>query len=157
TLRRVARAAMPAGEAAPASWTLSHGSARYVVRLDGAAIIVDCYGPDAPLPREAALVAGSAPPAAAMLTAGREEQAVAWEVGIASRPEPGPWRRGIPAAGAPLVADLLFAIDRATGIRRRETVTRHNGVGPDVEIAATLGFWFHIHEPIDHLHYLAGA
>jgi alpha-galactosidase len=156
TLRRAARAAVPTHESASASWTLSHGPARYVVRLDGAAIIVDCYGPDAP-PRDAALLAGAAPAAAAMLIAGREEQAVAWEVGIAYQPDPRTLRLAITAVGAPLVADLLFAIDPATGILRRETEIRHDGVGPDVEIAATLGFWFHVHEPIGHLHYLAGA
>src|SRR5689334_17485322 len=100
-LRHGARAAVPASESAAGSWTLSHGPARYVVRLDGAAVIVDCYGPDAPvLPPKAALLADPAPAAAAMLIAGTQEQATAWEVGIAYQPDPRTLRLAITAVDA---------------------------------------------------------
>src|SRR6185312_5556936 len=50
-----------------------------------------------------------------------------------------------------------FAIDPASSLLRRRTQIRYCGSGPDVDIAATLGFWFGIHEPIDDMRYLAGA
>ena len=57
----------------------------------------------------------------------------------------------------PLEAELLFEIDASTGLLIRNTVLHHRGDGPDVDIAATLGFWYGVHQPIDDVRYLAGA
>ncbi|MBO0738801.1 MAG: alpha-galactosidase, partial [Alphaproteobacteria bacterium] len=57
----------------------------------------------------------------------------------------------------PLEADLLFEIDAPTGLLSRNTIVRHRGGEPDVDVTATLAFWYGIHEPIDDVWCLAGA
>ena len=57
----------------------------------------------------------------------------------------------------PLAAEILLAIDRATGVLSRSTMLRHNGTGADVTVATTLAFCAAVHEPVERVVYLAGA
>jgi hypothetical protein len=136
-------------------------SNRYVIRLNGPAVIGDCRGPG----DEAEGDAGEKPPAvtappsferAAMILQGPDLQPVSWRVSVWHRPNPLSLRIALLGVEVPLEAELWFKIDASTGLLSRNTVVRHLG-GPDVEIAATLAFWYRIHEPIDDVHYLAGA
>jgi alpha-galactosidase len=57
----------------------------------------------------------------------------------------------------PLEAELWFEIHASSGLLRRNMMVHHRGSGPDVDIAATLAFWYDIHEPIDDVRCLAGT
>jgi alpha-galactosidase len=156
TARLPGMAAEPPG-AAGQRWMLRHAPSgtRYVIGLSGAALTADCFGPDAGAERSGALPARP-PRDAAMLVAGASEQPVAWSVGTWHQPDPLTLRMVLSAVDLPLAATVVFAID-ATGILARHTTIRHAGIGSDVEIAATQAFWLGVHEPIDHMRYLAGA
>jgi alpha-galactosidase len=143
----------------PQTWTLFCAPNRYVIRLSGAALTADCYGAGDTQDcerGEVELARGTAADAA-MIVAGQEEEAVSWQVGTWYQPDALTLRLELVAVALPLIADIDFAIDAATGLLRRRTLIRYCGSGPDVEIAATLGFWFGIHQPIDDMRYLAGA
>ncbi len=142
-----ALAAGPAAAEAP-SWTLSSAGDRYVVRLLGAALICDCHPPSGDQEQP------HAPEEAAMIVAGR--QPVAWRVAASHQPNPHTLRIALAAPDYPLVADVVHAIDPGTGILSRTTQIRHLGVGPSVDIAETIGFWYRIAEPVDRMLYLAG-
>ncbi|HEX7966978.1 MAG TPA: alpha-galactosidase [Stellaceae bacterium] len=145
------------------TWTLLLPPTRYVIRLHGAALTADCYGPSeaaAPGAAEAEQIgalAADAPTETAMLVAGPARQPVSWRVGTWHQPDPLTLRIALSAIDLPLTADVTFAIDSATGLLSRHTTIRHRGIGPDVDVTATLAFWFGIHEPVDHMRYLAGA
>ena len=132
------------------SWMLGATPSRFVIRQQGAALTADCLGPDGDtnfpdIPADAAIV-----------LAGARRQPVAWNVATSHQPDPLTLRMALTAVDQPLIADIALAIDAATGLLSRTTVLRHQGVGPSVDITATLGFWFRIHEPIDRMLYLAG-
>ncbi len=92
-----------------------------------------------------------------MILQGPERRPVSWRVSVWYQPNPRALRIALSGVEVPLEADLSFKIDAATGFLRRNTVLHHRGEGPDVDIAATLGFWYGIHEPIDDVRCLAGA
>jgi hypothetical protein len=142
------------------SWNLRGPSHRYVIRLSGPVIIGDCYDPgdeasdsDEKLPGSTAQLFERA----AMILQGPERRPVSWRVSVWYQPNPRALRIALSGVEVPLEADLSFKIDAATGFLRRNTVLHHRGEGPDVDIAATLGFWYGIHEPIDDVRCLAGA
>ncbi|HJT09061.1 MAG TPA: alpha-galactosidase [Stellaceae bacterium] len=139
---------------------------RYVIRLSGPALVADCYPesaagrthggaempspPAEPAPRDAAmLVAAAASEEAA-------DEPVSWSVASWHQPDRRTLRIVLAAVDLPLAATVDFVLDD-TGILTRHTTIRHDGNGPDVNIAATLAFWVGVHEPIDHMRYLAGA
>ncbi len=138
--------------AAEPAWMVVAGAARYVVRLRGASVITDCYaeGDGSPALGEAATVAP-------MVVAGPDRHPVVWHAITWHQSDPRTLRLALAADDVPLTADVTFAVDPATGVLRRETALAHRGVGPDVDIVATLGFWYRLHEPVDRMLYLAGA
>ncbi len=139
------------GEAVAAqAWTLGAAPNRYVIRLQGAALTGDCHGPDADVGLP------DAPADAAMVVVGPRRQPVTWSVATSHQPDPLTLRIALTAVEHPLIADIVFAIDAATGLLSRTTMLRHLGVGPAVDIIATLGFWYRIHQPVDRMVYLAG-
>jgi alpha-galactosidase len=83
-------------------------------------------------------------------------QAVTWRVATSHQPNPLTLHIELAALDHPLAADIVHAIDPATGVLERTTVLRHLGVGPAVDIAATLAFWCRIAEPIERVLHLAG-
>jgi alpha-galactosidase len=135
---------------AAASWTLGAVPNRYVVRLNGASLITDCAGattePDS----------NDVPEDAAMVVAGPRREPVAWRIATSHQTGPLTLRIALAAVRHPLTADIVLAIDPATGLLSRTTVLRHLGIGAAIDIFATLGFWYRIHEPIDRMVYLAG-
>ena len=156
TAAMVARAmpsrAAPFDPAAPA-WVLTHGASRYHVRLRGAAVLLDCYAAD----DEAA--PAEAEPAAdtAMVTIGAERRPVGWRIATWHQPDALTLRLLVSAVDAPLSAEIVVAIDRATGVLHRSTMLRHHGGGDDVAIATTLAFACTVHEPVERVLHLAGA
>ena len=130
------------------TWTLTAGGDRYVIRLQGAALICDCQGS---IDEDEAL---GTPGEAAMVVAGRRP--VSWRVAASHQPNPRTLRIALAALDYPLAADIVHAIDPDTGILSRTSVLRHLGVGPVVDIAETLSFWHRIAEPVDRMLYLAG-
>jgi alpha-galactosidase len=154
---RAARSSEPRSEPMKSAWVLFHGTSRYVVRLDGPAIAVDCDG-RAGLPGlpDATIAPDRPATEAPMLVAGPQEQPVLWRVGTWYQPDPLTLRIALSAEDLPLTADVEFVIDAATGMLLRRTTVRHSGIGSAVEVAATLAFWFGIHEPVDEMRYLAG-
>jgi alpha-galactosidase len=152
----------PAGTPTRHSWNLLGSTNRYVIRLNGPAVLSDCYSAG----DKAGDVIGETQPAAipvglveraAMILHGPEQQPVSWRVSVAHRPNPRALRIALSGLEVPLEAELWFQIDAATGLFIRNTVVHHRGSGPDVEIAATLAFWCGINEPIDEMRTLAGA
>ena len=130
------------------TWTLTAGRDRYVIRLQGAALICDCQGS---IDEDEAL---GTPGEAAMVVAGRRP--VSWRVAASHQPNPHTLRIALAALDYPLAADIVHAIDPDTGILSRTSVLRHLGVGPVVDIAETLSFWHRIAESVDRMLYLAG-
>jgi alpha-galactosidase len=154
-------------------WTLHDPASgtRYVIRLNGPALVADCYlkgkagrteggaampgMPVEPAPRDATLlVAGISEEGAA--EEGAAEEAVSWSVATWHQPDPQTLRMALAAVALPLAATVDFVVD-ATGFLARHTTIHHDGTGPDIDIAATRAFWVGVHEPIDHMRYLAGA
>ncbi len=130
------------------TWKLGGPDNRYVVRLQGAALTCDCQPyPDAQgwpdVPADAALV-----------HAGRKP--VAWRVSASHQPNPTTLRISLTALDQPLAADVVHTIDPATGLLSRTTLLHHLGVGPAVDITATLSFWLRTHQAPDRILYLAG-
>ena len=146
---------VPAADQTPPSWTLSAASARYVVRLRGAALTVDCFHPGDAVDR--ADGAPSPPDDAALVAVGPARRPVAWRVAASRQADASNLRLVLSADDPPLIADVVFAIDGATGLLVRDTSLRHHGIGAAVDIVATLAVWCAIHEPIDSMLYLAGA
>jgi alpha-galactosidase len=141
---------------------LSKPPDRYVIRVRGASVIGDCYGPLDQIGDDA----GEGPPAssaagmldrAAMILEGPEHRPVSWRVSVWHQPDPLTLRIVLSGLEVPLEAELWFELHASTGLLSRNTVLHHRGGGPDVDIAATLAFWYGIHEPIDDVRYLAGA
>jgi alpha-galactosidase len=91
-----------------------------------------------------------------MIAIGAARQPVSWRPSTWYQPDPLTLRLILDAVEQPLEAELVFAIDEASGVLSRHTVLRYNGAGPDVDVAATLAFWCGVHEPIDGIRYLAG-
>jgi alpha-galactosidase len=144
--------AAPFDPAAPA-WVLgAHGASRYVVRVRGAAVLLDCYGADDEGGPPEGAAAGTA-----MIEAGPERRPVVWRVATWHQSDPHTLRVLLSAIDVPLSAELVFAIDRATGVLSRGTALRHHGTGPEVTIGATLAFRGAVHEPVERMLYLAGA
>jgi alpha-galactosidase len=158
-LAPLARAAVPE-DRVPRSWRLEHGSTLYVVAVRGAAVTADCYRADAAAEMDPAELepdgAGAPPADATMIAVGEARQPVSWRVGTWHQPDELTLRLLLSAADQPLDAEIVFAIDRESGVLSRHTVIRHNGAGPAVDVAATLSFWCAVHEPIDGERYLAG-
>ena len=92
-----------------------------------------------------------------MILEGAEHRPVSWRVSVWHQPNPTALRMVLSGVEVPLEAELLFKIDASTGLLSRNMVIHHRGVGPDVDITATLGFWYRTHEPIDDVRCLAGA
>ncbi|MBS0560611.1 MAG: alpha-galactosidase [Proteobacteria bacterium] len=150
--------AVPADGARAHRWTLAHGTSRYVIALDDAALTCDCLGP------AAAADGGEAPiaplPAAAqpvLLATGTRRTPVSWQVADAQTQDPLTLRLSLRAVALPLAADVAFAIDAASGILVRRTTVRHTGEGPPVTVRASQSIWLGIHERVDHLVYLSGS
>jgi len=135
-------------------------SGRYVIRLSGPAVIGDCYGPvddaDDDIARQPATAAEPFEHAA-MLSYGPERQPVSWQIAVWHQPSPRILRIALSAIEVPLEAELWFEIDASSGLLSRNTVVHHRGIGPDLDIAATLACWYRIHEPINDMRCLAGA
>jgi alpha-galactosidase len=155
---RLARSAPPARRPSPKTWNLFQSPNRYVIRVNGPAVVSHCYGPDEAGGEEqpGASSAGMFEDAA-MILEGPERRPISWRVAVWHNPDPLTLRITLSGVEAPLEAELTFEIDAASGVMSRRTALHHRGVGPDADIAATLGFWFEIHEPIDRMCYLAGA
>jgi alpha-galactosidase len=158
---RLARSESP-DNPARRSWDLLSGVNRYVIQAFGPAVIGDCYGrgeapgaDDGEMPLEAA-AAGQFERAAIILE-GSDRRPVSWRVSVWHQPSPIALRMVLSGVEVPLEAEVLFKIDASTGLLRRNTIVHHRGVGPDVDITATLGFWYRTHEPIDDVRCLAGA
>ena len=128
---------------------------RYVVALHGPALTTDCYALDEAAPDEG----GTGQPVnaadAAMIVAGQHP--VSWHVATWHQPDARTLRIALSADERPLTATIVFAIDPSSGLLSRQTVLRHRGIGPDVDITATLGLWCRIHEPVERMLHLAGA
>jgi len=143
------------------SWNLLGPSNRYVIRLRGPAVIGDCYGPvgaaGEDISEEPPETAAKPFERAATILQGPERQPVSWRVSVWHKPNPLALRLALSGVEVPLEAELWFKIDASTGLLRRNMVLYHRGSGPDVDIAATLAFWYGIHEPIDEVRCLAGA
>ncbi len=92
-----------------------------------------------------------------MIVEGPESRPVFWRVSTWYQSDPLTLRIALSGMEVPLEAELLFEIDASTGLLIRKTALHHRGDGPDVDIAATLGFWYGVHQPIDDVRYLAGA
>ena len=137
------------------TWILSAPPNRYLIRLRGAALLTDCYGPDGD--DEANPPSDNFPADAAMVLAGPAAQPVSWRVTTWHQADPLTLRIALSGIEFPISAEIVFAIDQPTGLLRRHTVLRHHGSGPDVEVVATIGFWLRLHEPIDRILHLAGA
>jgi alpha-galactosidase len=132
------------------TWTLGVPPHRIVVRHQGAALTVDwLHAADLP-------ESPDAPADAAMVTAGRRKLPVTWRIATSHLADPWTLRIAMSALEHPLAADIAFAVDPSTGLLSRTTTLRHIGVGPAVDVTATLGFWFRIHEPIERMVYLTG-
>jgi hypothetical protein len=140
------------------SWTLLGPSNRYVIRLTGPAVIGGCYGrSDESVGDEAPRGAAEPFERAAMILQGPERRPVSWRVAAWHQASPRGLRIALSGVEVPLEAELWFKIDGSTGFLRRNMVVNHRGVGPDVDVAATLAFWYGIHEPIVDVRCLAGA
>jgi len=128
---------------------------RFVVALHGPALTTDCYALD----QAAADERGTDQPVdaadAAMIVAGQHP--VSWRVATWHQPDARTLRIALSADEPPLTATIVFAIDPSSGLLSRQTVVRHRGSGPDVDITATLGLWCRIHEPVERMLHLAGA
>ncbi|HET6197364.1 MAG TPA: glycoside hydrolase family 36 N-terminal domain-containing protein, partial [Acetobacteraceae bacterium] len=144
--------AAPFDPAAPA-WVLADRTSRYHVRLRGASVLLDCFAAD----DESAPPEGEPPPDTAMITAGPEGRPVSWRVATWHQPDAGTLRLALAGTEFPLSAEIVLAIDRATGVLSRNTMLRHHGTGSDVTIATTLAFCCAVHEPVERVVYLAGA
>jgi alpha-galactosidase len=144
-------AAAPFDAAAPA-WVLADRSSRYHVRLRGASLLLDCFAAD----DESAPPEGEPSADTAMLTTGPDGQPVSWRVATWHQPDPLTVRLALTGTNVPLTAEIVLAIDRATGVLSRTTMLRHHGTGPDVTIATTLAFCCAVHEPVERVVYLAG-
>jgi alpha-galactosidase len=158
---RLARSESP-DNPARRSWDLLGGANRYVIQVTGPAVIGDCYGRG----NSAGDDNGEMPTAAAkaelfeqaaMILEGSERRPVSWRVSVWHQPNPMALRMVLSGAEVPLEAEVLFKIDASTGLLRRNTVVHHRGIGPDIDITATLGFWYRTHEPIDDVRCLAGV
>jgi alpha-galactosidase len=135
-------------------------SNRYVIRLRGPAVIGDCYGPGDDAGeggREPSAMTADASERAATILHGPERRSVSWRLAVWHQPNPLALRIALSGVEVPLEAELWFEIDASTGLLRRNMVVYHRGSGPNVDIAATLAFWYGIHEPIDDVRCLAGA
>ena len=130
------------------TWTLTSRRNCYVVRLSGVALVCDCQVPNDDLEPP------GVPAEAAIVVAGR--QPVNWRVATSHQANPHTLRIALAALDHPFAADVVHAIDPDTGILSRTTLLRHLGVGPAVDISATLAFWYRVNEPIERLLYLAG-
>jgi alpha-galactosidase len=141
------------------SWKLLGPSHRYVIRLNGAAVIGDCDGrrDEAGGDVDEKPLAAELSERAAIIVQGPERRPVSWRVPVWHQPHPRILRLALSGIDVPLEAELWFEVDHATGLLSRNTVVHHRGVGPDVDISATLAFWYGIHEPIDDVRCLAGA
>jgi len=144
------------------SWDLLRAADRYTIRLNGPAVVVDCYGAGDGAGEDVS----EKPPAAtgawpferaAMILGGPERRPVSWRVAVWHRPDPLALRIALSGVEAPLEAELLFELDASTGLLSRNTTIHHRGAGPDIDITATLAFWYGIHEPIDDVRCLEGA
>ncbi len=144
-----------AAKAAPTTdaWSLVHRQTQYRIALNGPALTCDCFGPDAAPAR----VESSPPDNASLVTAGHAHHPVSWRVDAWRQPDARTLAISLAATGLPLLAEVGFAIDEPSGMLRRRTTLRHSGDGPDIPISATLSGWFGVHEPIDHVIYLAGS
>jgi len=151
--RYLSRAAAALFDPAAPAWVLSYGSSRYVVRVRGASVLLDCYAAD----DEAGPAEGEPAAGSAMILAGPERRPVAWRVATWHQPDPLTLRLLVSAIYLPLGAEIVFTIDRATGMLSRGTMLRHQGSGADVTIATTLAFCCAVHEPVERVLHLAGA
>jgi len=149
------------GDGARRTWNLLGPSHRYVIRLTGSAVIGDCCDPaedggedmtEQPWPPK-----DEPSERAAMILHGSERRPVSWKVAVSHQPDPRTLHLALSGEGVPLEAELRFRIDPSSGLLSRNTIVYHRGIGPDVDIAATLAFWYRVHEPIDEVRYLAGA
>jgi len=154
-LPRFARCAQPPDTFGRHKWNLQFQTTRYVIRLDGPAITADCYGTNDLSSANAD--EREAFDDSAMVAEGPTRRPVIWKVAVSHQPDPLTLRLALSAEEVPLDAELDFEINAETGFMRRRTVIRHRGSGPDVVVAATCGFSYEIHEPIEDIRYLAGA
>jgi alpha-galactosidase len=135
-------------------WTVTTGQTSYVIRLRGAAITTDCYAASRDLIE---LDITDSPAAAAMVLAGPNKRAVSWHATTWHQVDKLTLRIVLAADDYPLSAEVVFAVDPATGLLSRNTTLSHRGIGDAVDIQATIGFWYRVREPIDHMLYLAGS
>jgi alpha-galactosidase len=154
-LPRFGRCAQPRDLFGRHKWSLQYQTTRYVIRLDGPAITADCYDTRDLSGDDAGRREGFDD--FAMVAEGPTHRPVIWKVAVLHQPDPLTLRLALSAEEVPLEAELDFEINAETGFMRRRTVISHRGSGPDVVIAATCGFSYEIHEPIEDIRYLAGA
>jgi alpha-galactosidase len=124
---------------------------RYELSFDGFALTCDCLPQDAPAPDH---VPSSA---AAMVRLGGRLEPVAWELAAWHQLDPFTHILLLQAKDHPLQADIGLTIDRASGVLARHTLLRHHGDAAEIDIRATVGFWFGIHEPVERIFNLTGS
>ena len=130
-------------------WVLGAGADTYAVGLQDSALLLDCPAASVqpPLPKAKD---------AALLVAGPDAQPVRWTIATSHQTDPLTLRLALTAEGHPLVAEVVIAIDPVTRLLVRTTQLHHLGIGPSVEVAATLAFWCRINEPVERVLYLGG-
>lgn len=127
---------------------------RYEISLWGPSLTVDCFSLDAPSGGHAN---ANETAREAMVTVGPQRQPVSWEVAAWHQPDPFTQMLVLQAADYPLRAEIRFAFDQQSGLLTRDTLLRHHGDDGEIDIRATLGFSFTIHEPIKRIIYLSGG
>ncbi|HEX6960170.1 MAG TPA: alpha-galactosidase [Ferrovibrio sp.] len=128
-------------------------SARYVVTLDGPALAIDCFAPDAPHGPAVKIADDADGP---MVAVGSRRSAVSWRLASWDEPDSFAQRLVLQAEDEPLDAEVQLAYDAASGILSRRTLLRHRGGPDEVDIRATLGFAFSLHEPVEQIVHLTG-
>ena len=151
-----ASALPPLAEAQPAeapvarSWRVPPN--RYELRFDGFALTCDCV----PESMEEVAPRGSAAETA-MVRLGQRLEPVRWDIAAWHQLDELTHSILLRARDHPLEADIGLSIDRPSGLLARHTLLRHHGEVALLDITATVGFWFGIHEPIERILYLSGS
>lgn len=145
-----ASAAVPSAER-PIARAWAPESRRFAISFDGDNVALDWLSNDEP----AASFAGS--PAVPLAAVGPRRQAVQWDLGAWEQPTAFEQRLALQARGHPLHADIVFGYDPLSGFVTRRTRLLNVGADRGLELVATLGFVFRIHERLRRLFYLAGG
>jgi alpha-galactosidase len=123
--------------------------------LSGTSLAVHCLAPETQAP---GATPDRQPRDEAMVLVGPRRKPVSWDVQSWEQPDPFSQRLVLRARDdIPLLAEVRFDYDRPTRVVTGRTELRNSGRDREVDVRATVGLLFKIHEPIRRMVYLTGG